>query len=567
MITTDVDHATRSHPRVLGMRVLAALAVVAGGAVAWLVPLALALSDPETWLAVCVVVAAPAVAIPLAGRLMSVTSIASHASRRTARADRSHSRLQAVRGMGRKATPAEREVGALLAGLDAAPSAGTTVRDARFHSVDARYLTLVADLADVGGSLGPHLMLARTSHAYTVSPRVRTGPLPVDVGRLDLYPADFDRTPDGTVRLTAPALNDVWRVPVDQAERAAAVLDGGTIEALNTWHQPHVAVAIRTIDTVAFTDGHPQVDPVGMAEASAAVHRALRPELRGTGTPSDPRVGGLRSDSSARRAQHWRGIAGLLAIGLLSAAAVITAVEGEPYAGLLAPWTLLWLQTGVLLVVGTVATLVQRNWAARQRAVAVQARAVADGRGWSYRQRDDALAEEWSVRPFARVQRLTASPSTSGESSRGTTVGMAYLEGDLGPWPVSRVFCSRVVWAALPEGAPEVTIVRRDLAARALAVVAGDDITVESAAFNEHWSVRADDARGAHALLSPAVIAVLLDIAETGIAFTTDGGRVVLWDDGTQRDIDLEERLDLVDRLAAAMPRFWDRPPVRPSQG
>ena len=216
-----------------------------------------------------------------------------------------------------------------------------------------------------------------------------------------------------------------------------------------------------------------------------------------------------------------------------------------------------WWGAAALAVVGVVVAVVDNSLERRQRASAAAVVTLATQRGWRFRQRDRVVEQGWSRRPFAGVARLVASPTATGLSAWGTASGVAYLEGDRGRWPLLRAFAARVAWATVPGRLPVVDIVREGPLSTMFTAWAGMDVDVESMEFNSAWRVRAESARVAHALLTPAVVQVLNEVAATDhVAFHLDGDRVVLWDDATREHEDLSARLALVERLAAAVPRF-----------
>ncbi len=364
------------------------------------------------------------------------------------------------------------------------------------------------------------------------------------------------------------ALNDAWVIRAASPEEAQAAMTDSVVDALNSYGQPGVTAVAGPQDVFVWSSPGAHADPRVAASLASALYGAYTVPVRrfslesaGAATAARPgderaRIGSLRTDSAGRAQPVLRAIAGILATVVLAGAAVFTRFStlGEFAAN---AWYLPAIQAAVLFVVGTPAVLLSPDHQKRQRAVATHALHLADSQDWRYRQRDVELERGWATRPFGSVKRLTASPAASGPTTRGVLGGVAYLEGDLGVWPFFRVFSSRVVWAALPPGLPHMSIVRENVKSRVAELAGWSDVEVESDQFNKAWRVTASDPRSAHALLTPVVIEMLNDIAVEGITFHLDGGRVLLWDDGRAKEVDLDARLEFVDRLAAAVPRMW----------
>jgi hypothetical protein len=144
-------------------------------------------------------------------------------------------------------------------------------------------------------------------------------------------------------------------------------------------------------------------------------------------------------------------------------------------------------------------------------------------------------------------------PAAQGEGTWGPA-GVAYLEADrrIGPIAVS-AFTSRMAWTRIPGGALRVAFIREDFSQKVAKLLGGEDVDVESHEFNQRWRVRADDPRDAHALLNPRVIEALLQIGDSHVAFTIAGDRAVLWDDGSEADVDLNARVSTLESLVGAI--------------
>ena len=85
------------------------------------------------------------------------------------------------------------------------------------------------------------------------------------------------------------------------------------------------------------------------------------------------------------------------------------------------------------------------------------------------------------------------------------------------------------------------------------------DLDVESDEFNRHWRVKTADPLGAHGLLTPRLIELLIDERSKGLAIQCDGTRVVIWDDAREGTADAEDRLELLQGFVERLPGFAKR--------
>ncbi len=192
----------------------------------------------------------------------------------------------------------------------------------------------------------------------------------------------------------------------------------------------------------------------------------------------------------------------------------------------------------------------------RRKVFALEVRRFANTRTWDYVMKDKELARVWSTLPLSRVANLSIGPVSRG-AGRWGDAGVALAMGDytVAGIPV-RTFLSRMAWAHLAEESASVSFVREGFSERAAGLLGGSDVDVESAEFNRRWRVLSDDHRAAHAMLTPTMILFLTDVADEGLAFHVDGGRVLLWDDGRRVDVDLTRRMELLERFVGELPSF-----------
>jgi hypothetical protein len=192
----------------------------------------------------------------------------------------------------------------------------------------------------------------------------------------------------------------------------------------------------------------------------------------------------------------------------------------------------------------------------RKGAFALDVRRFASARGWTYESVSKEMAAGWVTEPLRSVSRLSIGPIARG-GGRWGRAGVAFAIGDLrvGGVPL-RPFLSRMAWTHLADESPPVSFMREGFSDRLAGLVGGTDVDVESAAFNRLWRVKSPDQRAAHAMLTPTLIAFLTEISDEGLAFQVDGDRVLLWDDGRDTDVDLDRRMELVERFVGALPSY-----------
>jgi hypothetical protein len=148
---------------------------------------------------------------------------------------------------------------------------------------------------------------------------------------------------------------------------------------------------------------------------------------------------------------------------------------------------------------------------AMSRATVVQQ--WADKQGWQYSVSEDHWTQRWPDRPFNIDAYKVASNVVMGSYGPYSAVAFdyTYVEtkgvGD-GQRSVTRMF--GVVALAMPVPLPWVHIEPEGLWDRASKLLGGQDIDVESEAFNRAFRVRTSDPRFAYDLLNPRTIEALL---------------------------------------------------------
>ena len=294
---------------------------------------------------------------------------------------------------------------------------------------------------------------------------------------------------------------------------------------------------------VVRADGTPVYDPVVAARRERTAQR-------------DASIGAVSTRSRVRGA--WLGLEIAFTFLLLfSVGTLVTAATRDASEGVIEVLIALVVVGGLGLGVSVAADM---RLVRRQRRIAHAIRTAATATGLRYRMRYPALESAWVRRPFASLRSVHVSPAAMGIHA-GRPAGIAYLEGDAGVKALSaRTFTSRIAWVDAGRQLPAVDFVREGFAQRVAELVGGVDVDVESYEFNRAWRVRADEPRAVHAMLQPVMIALLVDLADAGLAIHTDGTKVVVWDDGRAGDVDMAHRLDIATRFADAIPGFVGDP-------
>lgn len=238
------------------------------------------------------------------------------------------------------------------------------------------------------------------------------------------------------------------------------------------------------------------------------------------------------------------------------------------------PWLTLARIAGVLIAVAAVLTVGRvdvtargralralRRWAGSRRLVAGGNIGIAyarDGRrGLDYGSAPVLIAPDVPLEPFARSGTPRAALALSRPADIGTLSLVVYsveraLAHDADD--VSRVDTTLLLLHGLGPLAVA-TIEPREGAEAVAARLGGADIHVESAAFNASWRVAAEDAQGAHAILSPTVIERLLADDARELSLASIPGALVASFDAVWPGADALDRASAVlEGVAAALP-------------
>lgn len=121
---------------------------------------------------------------------------------------------------------------------------------------------------------------------------------------------------------------------------------------------------------------------------------------------------------------------------------------------------------------------------------------------------------------------------------------------------ISRDLVFQVTRVELPVALPYIELVPERMADKFSKAFGGQDLDVESAAFNRAWRVLYDDRRYAHAVLHPRLVERLLTPAALNTAIRIEGGSILAWQPGWQDPATLAERLSMLASVARHVPEM-----------
>ncbi len=216
--------------------------------------------------------------------------------------------------------------------------------------------------------------------------------------------------------------------------------------------------------------------------------------------------------------------------------------------GFEAPWW--WTFTVVLmgLFVLMMPILAVRSWRARQRVVAYVA-----SQGWTYRDRDRALAKRWTGPPFESGSNRRAESVIEGRYLGWPFVAFVH-RSDSGSGKDETTWSTPVVALLTETSLPDLLVVREGGFGRALGRLRNDDIQLESEEFNRAFTVRCDDRKFASAVLNARVMEQLL--AYPRVSWALRNGDLLNLDSWSGEPEDISRHLDQLLVVLRGVPAF-----------
>lgn len=182
-----------------------------------------------------------------------------------------------------------------------------------------------------------------------------------------------------------------------------------------------------------------------------------------------------------------------------------------------------------------------REWAARV--------------GWHYVGTDRSLLTRWYHRPFGVGEEQRISELVTGTWAGRTALSFAYGY-TTGRGKERQDHLLHVAVLQLPAYLPTVALTPENLATRLAKALGGQDVVVESEAFNKAWRVEAPDARFAHDVVHPRLMERLLQADARGLSLRLEGTDLLCWTTGAPHLDDLARRLGVMTAVVESVPRY-----------
>ena len=196
----------------------------------------------------------------------------------------------------------------------------------------------------------------------------------------------------------------------------------------------------------------------------------------------------------------------------------------------------------ILVIVGIIfgfRALSKSSWKKRRAQLA----AYAAQRGWAYQPNASQWSHTFTPRPFDTGIKRKARDLLSGMTGLYPWVSFEYLYigKNIGYDPgghgeTARTFFFSVVAIQVGWEMPRTEFIPEGITQKAAKALGGDDLDVESDAFNKKWRIRTLDKRAAHALLTPKMIERLLADDFAGKPFFLEKGFLVHFHEGPRSE-------------------------------
>lgn len=175
--------------------------------------------------------------------------------------------------------------------------------------------------------------------------------------------------------------------------------------------------------------------------------------------------------------------------------------------------------------------------------------------GWTYVGADPSLVTRWSGEPFGRGSSRKTSEVVTGLYRGRPAVSFAYRD-TTGSGKNRSVHTFHVVATTLPAFLPTLELTPDGLGARIAKAFGGQDLEVESEAFNQVWRVEAADPKFAHDVVHPRLMERLLRPDARGMSLRVEGTDILSWRPGASNLDTVASRLDVLGAVVDAVPPF-----------
>jgi len=205
----------------------------------------------------------------------------------------------------------------------------------------------------------------------------------------------------------------------------------------------------------------------------------------------------------------------------------------------------------VLVVVWVATTLHEDRRSVRMREVAARM-------GWAYEARSDEVARGLVSYPFG-FGALEADIDVFRGVSGGRRWAHFVHTLTTGADTTAMAYEHQVTAVELGARYPTVDILPEDMVAAVGKRLGGRDVDFESAEFNRRWRVRARDPRYAYEMVTPRVMAALLEDAIRGFAVRVEGPYVIAWRAGRVAPEVARGVIAVLVAVAAGLPKHVER--------
>jgi hypothetical protein len=192
-----------------------------------------------------------------------------------------------------------------------------------------------------------------------------------------------------------------------------------------------------------------------------------------------------------------------------------------------------------------------------------QLAAYAAQRGWAYQPDARQWSRAFTPRPFDAGVDRKARDLLSGKMGPNPWVSFEYLyiDKNIGYDPgggseVARTYFFSVIAVRLGWEIPRTEFIPEGVTQKVAKKLGGDDLDVESDAFNKKWRVKTLDDRAAHALLTPTVIERLLEDDFAGVPFFFERGFLVHFVEGERSEHMVDWMLAVCQNVLDLVPSF-----------
>lgn len=182
-------------------------------------------------------------------------------------------------------------------------------------------------------------------------------------------------------------------------------------------------------------------------------------------------------------------------------------------------------------------------------------RAWAASVGWTYVGSDASLVARWRGEPFGiGSSRRTSEVVTGGYRGR-PAVSFAYRY-TTGSGKSRTTHTYHVVATTLPAYLSTLELTPDGLGARVAKALGGQDLQLESEAFNQVWRVEAPNPKFASDVVHPRLMERLMRPDARGMCLRIEGTDIVSWRAGASDLGTVASRLDVLGAVIDSVPRF-----------